>query len=572
MLTRLLIADVVLVDRLELELRPGLSVLTGETGAGKSILLDSLGLATGARSDAGLIRAGAAQASVTAEFEVAPVHPVYDFLEDKGLACEPGEALLLRRVVNRDGRSKAFVNDQPVSVAVLKALGDSLLEIHGQHETVGLLDARAHLGMLDSYGGTSAERARAAETWRALKTLRDEHRDLLRRAQGDKAELETMTLRLQELDRLNPQPDEEANLAAERALLGASERALEDITEARDAVGGDQLSQRLAKAFRALDHARTRAMQAGASGDDDVLRRLTLAADALDRTLIAADEALALMDQAADSMDHEPGQLDRCEERLFALRAMARKLGVLVDDLPKERVRMARALSQIEDLDAHLARLDRAIAEAQGAFHAAVAVLSARRTKAGETLSAAVMAELAPLKLDKARFRVAVRALEPERFTAAGGDAVEFEVKTNPGAEWGGLGVIASGGELARFALALKAALATRGGDDACAPVMIFDEVDQGVGGAVADAVGLRLKRLAERSQVIVVTHSPQVAARGDSHLKVFKQEHNGGMRSTVTALNATLALEELARMLSGAEITPEARAAAVRLKMPEAA
>ncbi|MEI9905550.1 MAG: hypothetical protein WDN06_17590 [Asticcacaulis sp.] len=209
------------------------------------------------------------------------------------------------------------------------------------------------------YGGTSAERARAGETWRALKALRDEHRDLLRRAQGGKAELETMTLRLQELDRLNPQSDEEANLAAERALLGASERALEDITEARDAVGGDQLSQRLAKAFRALDHARTRAMQAGASGDDDVLRRLTLAADALDRTLIAADEALALMDQAADSMDHEPGQLDRCEERLFALRAMARKLGVLVDDLPKERVRMARALSQIEDLDAHLARFER---------------------------------------------------------------------------------------------------------------------------------------------------------------------------------------------------------------------
>ncbi|EGF93374.1 DNA repair protein RecN [Asticcacaulis biprosthecium C19] len=570
MLTRLTINDVVLVDRLELDIQPGLSVLTGETGAGKSILLDSLGLATGARADTGLIRAGANQASVTAEFELPAVHPVYDFLEDKGLALEPGEALLLRRQVSRDGRSKAFVNDQPVSVAVLKALGDSLLEVHGQHETVGLLDARSHLGMLDAYGACDSERAQVAEAWKALKALKDEHRDLVKRAQGDKAELETLTQRLQELERLNPQPEEEGQLASERALLGASERALEDITEARDAVGGDLLSQRLAKAFRALDHARTRAMQAGATGEDEVLQRLTAAADALDRTLIAADEALALMDQAGNSLDLEPGQLDRVEERLFALRAMARKLGVLVDDLPAERVRIAKALTGIEDLDAHLARLDKQIAAAQGVFQAAVVALRARRQAAGDTLSAAVMAELTPLKLDKARFRVALKALEPERFTAAGGDVVEFEVKTNPGAEWGGLGVIASGGELARFALALKAALAGRGGEDATGPVMIFDEVDQGVGGAVADAVGLRLKRLAERSQVIVVTHSPQVAARGDSHLKVSKHVHGDGMRSKVARLDADEALEELARMLSGASITPEARAAAVRLKSAE--
>ncbi|MBW8733691.1 MAG: AAA family ATPase, partial [Asticcacaulis sp.] len=454
MLTRLTISDVVLVDRLDLDIRQGLSVLTGETGAGKSILLDSLGLATGARADAGLIRSGANQASVTAEFDLAPKHGIYDFLEEKGLALEPGEALLLRRVVTRDGRSKAFVNDQPVSVSVLKALGDSLLEVHGQHETVGLLDARAHQGMLDTYGGCAPELAGVSETWKALKALKDEHRDLVKRAQGDKAELETMTVRLQELDRLNPQPDEEAALASERALLGAGERALEDITEARDAVGGDQLSQRLVKAFRALDHARTRAMQAGATSEDEVLKRLTAAADALDRTLIAADEALALMDQAADSLDIEPGQLDRVEERLFAIRAMARKLGVLVEDLPRERTRIARALSEIEDLDQHLARLDREIYAAQTAFIAAVEALRAKRLAAGEALAAGVMAELTPLKLDKARFRVAVKALEPERYGASGGDAVSFEVKTNPGAEWGGLGVIASGGELARFALA----------------------------------------------------------------------------------------------------------------------
>jgi DNA repair protein RecN (Recombination protein N) len=570
MLTRLTINDVVLVDRLELEIQPGLSVLTGETGAGKSILLDSLGLATGARSDTGLVRAGASQASVTAEFELATGHPLYEFLDERGLVVAPGEALLLRRVVSRDGRSKAFVNDQPVSVAVLKALGDSLLEVHGQHETVGLLDARAHLGLLDAYGGHGPDLARLAETWRALKALKDEHRDLVKRAQGDKAELELMTTRLQELDRLAPQPDEEAQLASERALLGAGERALEDITEARDAVGGDQLSQRLAKAFRALDHARTRAMQAGATAEDEVLKRLTCAADALDRTLIAADEALALMDQAADSLDVEPGQLDRTEERLFALRAMARKLGVLVDDLPKERTRIARSLSQIEDLDQHLARLDKAIHQAHVAFDAAVHDLRGKREQAGDALAAAVMAELAPLKLDKARFRVAIRPLEPERYNQTGGEAVAFEVKTNPGAEWGGLAVIASGGELARFALALKAALAIRGGEEATAPVMIFDEVDQGVGGAVADAVGLRLKRLAEKSQVIVVTHSPQVAARGDQHLKVAKAEWQEGVRSSVQRLDADQTLEELARMLAGAEITPEARAAAHRLKSPE--
>jgi DNA repair protein RecN (Recombination protein N) len=311
-------------------------------------------------------------------------------------------------------------------------------------------------------------------------------------------------------------------------------------------------------------------MQAGAASDDPVLARLTAAADALDRTLIAADEALALMDQAADSLDVEPGQLDRVEERLFALRAMARKLGVLVEDLPKERARIAGALNEIEDLDARLHRLDLAIHAAEKAFHFSVEALRARRSAAGAALSAAVMAELGPLKLDKAKFRVAVTALEPERYGAGGGDAVAFEVRTNPGADWGNLSAIASGGELARFALALKAALSSRMEDDAAAPVMIFDEVDQGVGGAVADAVGLRLRRLAERSQVIVVTHSPQVAARGDQHLKVAKSEQDGLMRSSVTQLTPDETLEELARMLAGAEITPEARAAAQRLKTAE--
>ncbi|MDC7684065.1 DNA repair protein RecN [Asticcacaulis sp. BYS171W] len=566
MLTRLSIQDVVLVDRLDLDVRSGLSVLTGETGAGKSIILDSLGLATGARGDAGLIRSGAPQASVTAEFELGTEHPLYDFLEDKGLALAVGEPLLLRRVVSRDGRSKAFVNDQSVSVAVLKALGDSLLEVHGQHETVGLLDPRTHGAMLDTYGACEGALAATSAAYRTLKGLRDQYRDLKRQSENAAAEIEELTLRLQELDRLNPQPDEEAQLASERSLLGASERALEDINEARTTIGGDQLSQRLAKAFRALDHARTRAQQAGATEGNAVLTALSQAAEALDRTLIAADEAIALIDAAGYALDVEPGKLDKVEERLFALRAMARKLNVLVEDLPATRAKMAQSLGQIEDADAQLRKLQTEIKAAEVAFHAAVEALRAKRAAAGEQLSRAVMAELVPLKLDKAAFRVAIRSLEPEKYTANGGDVVAFEVRTNPGAEWGGMAAIASGGELARFALALKAALATRGGEDTRGPVMIFDEVDQGVGGAVADAVGLRLRKLAAASQVIVVTHSPQVAARGDQHLKVSKADTGEGVRSRVVQLTKDETLEELARMLSGAEITPEARAAAIAL------
>ncbi|OYW79627.1 MAG: DNA repair protein RecN, partial [Asticcacaulis sp. 32-58-5] len=393
MLTRLTIQDVVLVDRLDLDIRSGLSVLTGETGAGKSIILDSLGLATGARADVGLIRAGAPQAAVTAEFEIAGTSSLYEFLEDKGLALESGEPLLLRRVISRDGRSKAFVNDQSVSVSVLKALGDSLLEVHGQHETVGLLDPKTHGAMLDNYGGCAPYLSDVQAAFKALKALKDEYRDLHKKAQADASEIEALTLRLQEIERLNPQPDEEAQMASERALLGASERALEDITEARTAVGGDRLSQQLAKAFRALDHARTRAAQAGADGEHEVLKRLSAAAEALDRTLIAADEALALMDAAADALDVEPGKLDRVEERLFALRGMARKLNVLVEDLPKERVRMGKALNEIEDAESHLKKLAARIREAEGVFHQAVEVLRAQRMQAAETLSHAVMAE-----------------------------------------------------------------------------------------------------------------------------------------------------------------------------------
>jgi DNA repair protein RecN (Recombination protein N) len=559
MLIGLLIRDVVLVDALDLAVGPGLTVLTGETGAGKSIILDALGLATGARADAGLVRTGADRAVATAVFAPPPGHPAWAYLEDKGLSGDPGEDLVMRRQLGADGRSRAFVNDQAVSVGVLKDLGEMLIEVHGQHETVGLLDARTHRGLLDAYGGLERQADAVKGAWKAWRAAVAAAASMRQDAARAAAEAEELSARLAELDRLDPKLGEEAALAGERALLGAAEKALADISAAREALGGDDLSHRLAQAFRALERARERAVQAGAGEDNAVVRRLTAAAEAVDRTLTEGLEALSAVDQAADAFEFEPGRLDKAEERLFALRAAARKLGVLVDDLPNERIRIAGVLRLAEDSEAALKRADAAAAEAESAYRAAAEALSSGRREAGDRLAAAVMGELTPLKLEKARFRVAVERLEPQRWGEAGADRVEFEVSTNPGAAFGGLGDIASGGELARFALALKASLAGRG----AGPAMIFDEVDQGVGGAVADAVGLRLRRLAETAQVLVVTHSPQVAARGDAHWKVMKREAAGAVRTSVAVLTAAEREEELARMLAGAEVTDAARAAA---------
>jgi DNA repair protein RecN (Recombination protein N) len=558
MLIGLVIRDVVLVEGLDLAVGPGLTVLTGETGAGKSIILDALGLAAGQRADAGLVRQGAERAVATAVFALPPAHPAWAVLEEKGLDFDRTEDLVLRRQVGVDGRSRAFVNDQAVSVAVLKELGELLIEVHGQHETVGLLDARAHRGLLDAFAGADAELEACRDAWRALRERRAEADGLAGRAARAKAEEETLSARLAELDRLDPRPGEEAELAGLRAILGAGEKALADIASAREALGGDGLGQRLAQAFRALERARERAHLAGADSDNPVIQRLKAAADAVDRALVEGQEALAAIDAAADAFDFEPGRLDKAEERLFALRAAARKLGVTVDDLPVERVRIAEALRLVEDSETALMAARAAVAVAEAAYAAAAEALSARRREAGERLARTVNAELAPLKLDKARFRVRVD-FDPARPGSEGADKVEFEVSTNPGAPFGGLGAIASGGELARFALALKAALAAAG----AGPVMIFDEVDQGVGGAVADAVGLRLKRLADEGQVLVVTHSPQVAARGDAHWKVIKRETASRVATSVSALSKTEREEELARMLAGAEVTDAARAAA---------
>ncbi|MFN3583143.1 DNA repair protein RecN [Phenylobacterium sp.] len=559
MLIGLQIRDVVLIETLDLSIGPGLTALTGETGAGKSIILDALGLATGMRADAGLVRRGAAQAVATAIFAPAPDHPVWALLDEKGLSYARDEDLVLRRSLSADGRSRAFVNDQATGVGVLKELGERLLEVHGQHETVGLLDARTHRPLLDAFGGLeplAAEVAARHRDWRAARERVEALRADVARAA---AETEELTFRLSELDRLDPREGEETQLAEERALLGSAEKALADIAAAREVFDG--LSARVASAVRALERARERAVAAGAAAEGSAVSRVAEASAALDRVLIEAAEAEAAIDAAADAFDFEPDRLEKAEERLFDLRGLARKLNVAVEELPALRVRFAERLRAVESSEDALRAAEAELTAARAGYLDAAGRLTEARRAAGERLAQAVMAELVPLKLEKARFRVAVEPLPEDRAGPAGQDRVAFEVSTNPGAPFGDLGAIASGGELARFALALKASLAARASGHQ--PLMIFDEVDQGVGGAVADAVGLRLKKLAGAAQVLVVTHSPQVAARAGDHWRISKAGDAERVRTAVEVLSPADREEEIARMLAGAQITDAARAAA---------
>lgn len=559
MLIGLWIRDVVLIEALDLSIGPGLTALTGETGAGKSIILDSLGLAVGARADAGLVRQGSTQAAVSAVFALPADHPVWALLEEKGISYDRSEDLVLRRTLSADGRSRAFVNDQSTSAGTLRELGEILLEVHGQHETVGLLDARTHRPLLDAYGAHRALTEAVAQRWGDWRTARARADELRQVVAHAAEETEELTLRLAELDRLDPQEGEEPKLAEERAILGASEKALADISSAREAFDG--LSGRLAQAVRAIDHARSRAIAAGATEEGAAVVRLAAASAAIDRVFTEAQEAEAAVDAAADAFDFRPDQLEKTEERLFELRGMARKLQVSVEELPLLRVRFAEKLRATESSEDDLKAAEAAVGQARTAYLDAAAKLTQARSAAGEKLAATVMVELAPLKLDKARFRVAVEPLPEDRAGPTGMDRIAFEIATNPGAPFGDLGAIASGGELARFALALKAALAGRG--EGPQPLMIFDEVDQGVGGAVADAVGLRLKRLANDAQVLVVTHSPQVAARAEAHWRISKAGDAERIRTAVETLSPADREEEIARMLAGAQITDAARAAA---------
>jgi len=548
MLTALSIRDVVLIERLDLSFDGGLSVFTGETGAGKSILLDSLGLALGARAESGLVRHGTAQASVTAEFDPPAGHPARTLLAEQDVDAQDGP-LLLRRVLTADGRSRAYVNDQPVSVGLLRKVGDELVEIHGQFESHGLLDSSTHLGVLDSFAGQAESRAALSAAWTAW-------RDAARaRAQAEadlakaKAEEEHLRQMHEDLATLGPKPGEETELAASRAVMMHGEKLLEAMNAAQNALTHKgEVEASLRSAARTLE----RVAEKAEGKLDPVIA-------ALDRAAQEAAEATNLLERASAGIDLDPRHLEKVEERLFALRAAARKHQVAVEELPPLLDKLGRRLAALDGSGDGLARLAREEQAARTRYLEQARALSKARLAAAARLDKAVAAELPPLKLDKARFQTRVCQVDEAQWGPAGLDQVSFEVATNPGSAPGPLGKIASGGELSRFMLALKVVLARI----SSTPTIVFDEVDSGIGGAVAAAVGERLGRLAESLQILVVTHSPQVAARGGHHYRVAKADTAGKTTTGVDRLSPESRREEVARMLSGETITDHARAAA---------
>ncbi|GGK30105.1 DNA repair protein RecN [Salinarimonas ramus] len=551
MLVQLSIRDIVLIDRLELQFGEGLSVLTGETGAGKSILLDSVSLALGGRGDGALVRHGEKQGVVTAIFDVPLDHPARAVAAQAEIDTE-GE-LILRRVQMADGRTRAFINDQAASVQVLRAIGATLVEIHAQNADRALVDPTTHREILDAYGGLSQDVAVVAA---CAERVRDARRTLERhRARIEAARREADFLRhaVEELAALAPKPGEEETLAEHRATMMQSEKVASDLQEAFDAVAGNASPvAALSAAVRRLER---RGAQAPALVDPPV--------KALDAALVALDEARAALEEAIRAAEFDPHELERVEERLFALRAAARKYDVPADELAALAERQAADLAEIDAGEETLHRLEAALAEADTAYVAAARVLSEKRRAAAHALDQAVLAELPPLKLERAAFITEISVDDDSR-DAAGIDRVEFWARTNPGTRPGPMMKVASGGELSRFMLALKVVLADRGS----APTLVFDEIDTGVGGAVADAIGQRLARLSQRVQVMAVTHAPQVAARAGAHYLISKEPVDGSDRvaTRVTPLREAPRRDEIARMLAGATITDEARAAARKL------
>jgi DNA repair protein RecN (Recombination protein N) len=549
MLARLSIRDIVLIDRLDIDFGSGLAVLTGETGAGKSILLDAFALALGARGEAALVREGAEQGHVIAAFDVARDHPARRLLSENGLNGE--DELILRRVQFADGRTRAFVNDQPVSVQVLRGLGAALVEIHGQHDERAFVDAATHRSLLDAYGGLDNEAAAVADLWaqwRQHEAAVQSHRADVERANR---EAEWLRHAVEELGRLAPQSGEETALAERRATMMQAEKVADDLRSTHDSVtGANSPVPALGSAVRRLER---RASQAPGLIEPVV--------KAIDSALTALEEARLQLEHALQLADYDPQELERIEERLFALRAAGRKYNAPVDDLATLARRYENDLHLIDAGAEKLAALEREAKAASARYRATAQALSAARRRAGEALDKAVNAELKPLKLERARFSTEI-AQEDEG--PQGVDRVEFWVCTNPGTRPGPLMKVASGGELARFLLALKVVLADRGS----APTLVFDEIDTGVGGAVADSIGVRLARLAGGVQVIAVTHAPQVAARAERHYLITKDTMARGKRVTtrIAELEDERRREEIARMLAGAEITAEARAAAERL------
>ncbi|PCJ36987.1 MAG: DNA repair protein RecN [Alphaproteobacteria bacterium] len=553
MLNSLTINNIVLIDRLHIEFEGGLCVLSGETGAGKSILMDSLGLAMGGRSERDLVRHGAEQASVSASFCLPARHGIWALLDSQSLPHDEGQ-VILRRTLTRDGRSRAYINDQPVSAGLLREVGGMLVEIHGQHDERGLLNSKGHRKILDDYGQYHDLTNRVRTDYDFLVSLQKQLALAEEKLALAKADEDYIRHNLAELDILSPREGEETELADERSRMMQGEQMSEGLNDIlKNLQDKNGVDAALGSIIRRLSRM---------GGQDKAILDPVL--ETLDRAANETTDAMALLEATLRELEFNPHELENTEERLFALRAAARKHSCLVDDLPNIAQEFSEKLQALEFGDEEVQRLTREVIIADGIFRDGVAQLSAARLVAQSELDALVNGELAPLKMEKARFKTELMPLDPSEWRGNGGERVEFQISTNPGAPFGGLIKVASGGELSRFILALKVVLASR----TTAPTLIFDEIDRGVGGAVADAVGERLKRLAEKAQILVITHSPQVAAQGAYHWLIEKTEieEGGAVFTNVSALDEMDRQEEIARMLAGAKITDEARAAAARL------
>lgn len=547
---RLVIHDVVLIDKLALQLEPGLNVFTGETGAGKSILLDALGLALGGRSDANLIRTGAAEASVAAEFNVEDDHGSFVLAEEQGLTLE--NPLILRRVIGKDSKSRAFINDQPISIGLLKQFGEQLLEIHGQFETHGLLNPANHRGLLDAFGGFYALKQMTAAAYALWKETEDKLYKATAMRERAQAEEDFLRSAVAELEECNPENGEAEKLAERRISLQHREKIMEALQSAEQYLSSDRNSAEAALA------------QAGRA-----IARIVDKAPGLDELLASVDRATDETNEATKQLEHflreinaEPDALQHIEERLFALRALARKHNVQIDRLAELQSDLAAKLALLTDQGDQLTALAKAATEAKHSYKKLAEDLSAKRKSAAVKLEKGIAAELPPLKLERAQFKIDVSHLSDDQWSPEGLDRVAFLAATNPGTAPGALQKIASGGELARFMLALKVVLAAADP----VPVLVFDEVDSGIGGATASAVGERLAELAKFVQILVVTHSPQVAALGNNHLRVLKQTKAKLAVTGVETLDQDARVEEIARMLAGSQITDAARQAALSL------
>ncbi len=547
MLHRLSIRDIVLIDKLNVDFKNGLCVLTGETGAGKSILLDSLGLALGARADSALVRHGCEKGSVSAEFDLSADHPFWQILDEQDI--ERDDSLVLRRVVNADGRSRAYINDQPVSVALLKQAGAALVEIHGQFDTQGLLNPMTHRGLLDAFGtlGNQAKQTRTAfRSWKQVERERKEAEAALEKARADEEYLRHM---VEELTQLAPQEGEEEDLSAQRQRMMHGEKLIEGMKQAHGELTSHKgVEVNLRNALRHLERIAEKAEG-----------RLDSVIETLDKASEYTSLGIQELERASNEVDLDPRHLEAVEERLFALRAAARKHDVQVTELPNLKDRFEAQLNAVEAGDTALQALRQKETALRTAFIEIAEDLGQKRRATAQKLDKAVNDELTPLKLGGATFATTIQKLDAADWNETGCDKIAFEISTNPGAPLGPIAKVASGGELSRFMLALKVVLAQADP----IPTLVFDEVDAGIGGATAAAVGERLGQLAQDVQVLVVTHSPQVGARGNHHLRVSKAENNGQVVSTIRPLSDEERTEEIARMISGEQITIEARAAA---------